>query len=215
MTASSEAVVRALYDQLMDGWNAGSGERFAAPFTADGHLVAFDGVHFQGRGQIARFHQQLFDKWMAGSRLVGGVEQVHFLSPDVALVHAVGNTVARGKSAPARERASIQTLVAVREDGEWRLAAFQNTRIRPIGRSAFTFLLWSVFDRLWRLFRLSTDPAPEPAPDPDPDRGPGSIRLASKPSATDLVAGVRERKRRSGRRIGRDAILADRDADRR
>jgi plasmid stability protein len=41
------------------------------------------------------------------------------------------------------------------------------------------------------------------------------IRLASKPSVPDLVADVRERKRRSGRRVGRDAILADRDADRR
>jgi antitoxin FitA len=41
------------------------------------------------------------------------------------------------------------------------------------------------------------------------------VRLASKPSVADLVADVRERKRRSGRQIGRDAILADRDADRR
>ena len=41
------------------------------------------------------------------------------------------------------------------------------------------------------------------------------IRLASKPAVADLVADVRERKRRSGRRVGRDAILADRDADRR
>jgi plasmid stability protein len=41
------------------------------------------------------------------------------------------------------------------------------------------------------------------------------IQLASKPSVADLVADLRERKRRSGRRVGRDAILADRDADRR
>jgi plasmid stability protein len=41
------------------------------------------------------------------------------------------------------------------------------------------------------------------------------IRLAAKPSVADLVADVRERKQRSGRRVGRDAILADRDADRR
>ena len=40
-------------------------------------------------------------------------------------------------------------------------------------------------------------------------------RLAAKPSVSDLLADVRERKRRSGRRVGRAAILADRDADRR
>jgi uncharacterized protein (TIGR02246 family) len=155
-----EVAVRALYQQAMDGWNAGSGERFAAPFIEDGDFVAFDGVHFRGREQIAAFHQQLFDKWMKGSRLVGGVEKVHFVSPDVAVVLAAGNTVMRGKSRPARERASIQTLVAVRGHSEWRLAAFHNTRIRPIGANTRTFLLWTLFDRLWRLLRLSTNPAP-------------------------------------------------------
>jgi uncharacterized protein (TIGR02246 family) len=158
--ATDEAAVRALYQQLMDGWNGGSGERYAAPFTADGDLVAFDGVHFRGREQIAAFHQQLFDKWVKGSRLVGGVEEVRFLSPEVAVMHAVGNTVTRGKTRPARERASIQTLVAVRDQGEWRLAAFQNTRLRPMGDNARTFLVWALFDRLWRLLRLSIDATP-------------------------------------------------------
>ena len=41
------------------------------------------------------------------------------------------------------------------------------------------------------------------------------IRLASRPSVSDLMAEVRERKHRSGRRLTRDDILADRDADRR
>jgi uncharacterized protein (TIGR02246 family) len=157
---SDEIAVRALYQQLLDGWNDGSGERFASAFTADGDLVAFDGTHLRGSGPIAAFQQALFDRWMKGTRLVGGVEGLRFVSPDVAVVHAEGNTVARRRSAPARERASIQTLVAVRTGSGWRLAAFHNTRIRPMGHSALTFLAWALFDRLWRLFRLSTDPAP-------------------------------------------------------
>lgn len=156
-----EAAVRALYHEMMDAWDAGSSERFAAPFTANGHFVAFDGVHFRGREHIATFHQQLFDKWMKGSRLVGDVEEVRFLSPDVAVMHAVGNTVMRGKTRPARERASIQTLIAMRSDGRWHLVAFQNTRIRPIGDNVRTFLLWTIFDRLWRVLRLSTDSTPK------------------------------------------------------
>ena len=44
-----EAAVRALYQELMDGWNQGSGAAFAAVFTEDGDLVAFDGTHFKGR----------------------------------------------------------------------------------------------------------------------------------------------------------------------
>lgn len=152
--SADEAAVRALYQQLMDGWNQGSGDAFAAVFTEDGDLIGFDGTHFEGRQEIAPFHQQLFDKWLKGSRLVGEVKDVRFLSPDVALMHAVGGTVMRGKTDPVPERDSIQTLVAMRQDGEWRLAAFQNTRLHPIDSSAITFLIWTLSDLLWKVFRL-------------------------------------------------------------
>jgi len=151
---ADEAAVRDLYQQLMDGWNRGSDEAFATVFTEDRDLVAFDGTHFKGREEIAPFHQQLFDKWMKGTRLVGQVEDVRFLSPDVAVMHAVGGTVMRGKTEPSPERDSIQTLVAVRQSGEWSLAAFQNTRIRPIG-NAVTFLVWALTDWLWKALRLN------------------------------------------------------------
>jgi uncharacterized protein (TIGR02246 family) len=152
--SADEAAVRALYQQLMDGWNQGSGDAFAAVFTEDGDLIGFDGTHFKGRQEIAPFHQRLFDKWLKGSRLVGQVKDVRFLSPDVALMHAVGGTVLRGKSEPVPERDSIQTLVATRQDGEWRLAAFQNTRLHPMDSSAGPFLVWTLSDLLWKVSRL-------------------------------------------------------------
>ena len=154
--SADEAAVRAVYQQFMDAWNQGSGTALAAVFTEDGDLVGFDGTHFEGRQQIAPFHQQLFDKWLKGSRLVGEVKDVRFLSPDVALMHAVGGTVMRGKSEPSPERDSIQTLVATREDGEWRLAAFQNTRLHPMDSSAGPFVVWALSDLLWKVYRLIT-----------------------------------------------------------
>ena len=80
---------------------------------------------------------------------------------DVALVHATGGTVMRGKNELSPERDAIQTLVATRQDGEWRLAAFQNTRVRPIGRSAVAFLIWTLSDWLWKIFRLNKRAAHE------------------------------------------------------
>ena len=118
-------------------------------------LIGFDGTHFKGRQEIAPFHQQLFDnKWLKGSRLVGQVKDVRFLSPDVALMHAVGGTVLRGKSKPVPERDSIQTLVATHKEGEWRLATSQNTRLHPMDTSAGPFLIWTLSDLLWKVFRL-------------------------------------------------------------
>ena len=155
MNPADEAAVRGLYRELMDGWNRGSGDAFAAAFTEDGDLVAFDGTHFEGREEIAPFHQELFDKWLKGTRLVGRVKSVRFLSPDLALMHAVGGTVMRGKSEPAPERDSIQTLVAIRQVGEWRLAALDNIRVRPMSRSFAAFMIWTLSDWLWKVFRLN------------------------------------------------------------
>ena len=151
---ADEEAVRDLYRELMDGWNRGSGEDFAAVFAEDGDLVAFDGTHFEGRAQIAPFHQELFDKWLKSTRLVGRVKDVRFLSPDVALMHAVGGTIMRGRSVPSPERDSIQTLVATRQNGEWRLAAFQNTRLRVM-RNGIAFLVSAFSDLLWKIFRLN------------------------------------------------------------
>ena len=150
--AADETAVRDLYRRLMDGWNRGSGDDFAAVFAENGDLVGFDGTHLRGRREIAPFHQELFDKWLKGTRLVGQIEDVRFLNPDIALIHAVGGTVMRGKTEPSPERDSIQKLVAVRRDGQWRFAAFQNTRARPMGRGAASFLIWTLSDLLWKVF---------------------------------------------------------------
>jgi len=136
MDAADEAAIRSLYQQCMEGWNSGSGEAFAAVFAEDGDLVGFDGTHFRGRREIAPFHQQLFDTYVKGSRLVGKVRSVRFLTPDVAVMHAVGGTVMAGESDLAPDRNSVQTLVAAKRDGDWRIAAFQNTRAEYIARPA-------------------------------------------------------------------------------
>jgi uncharacterized protein (TIGR02246 family) len=157
--AGDDAAVRALYTELIAGWNEGIGARFAAAFIEDGDLIAFDGTRQHGRDEIERVQQELFDKWMKGTRLTGSVTDVQFLDSDTAVMHAVGGTIKRGKTMPARARDSIQTLVAVRSGEGWRLAAFHNTRVRPIGAGFRSFLHWSIGDALWSFFRLSTDPS--------------------------------------------------------
>jgi uncharacterized protein (TIGR02246 family) len=150
MTGQDEAEIRALYQKLIDGWNAGSGEAFGEPLTEDADFVAFDGTYFKGRQAVVDFQNVLFKKHLKGSRLTGKVSSVRFLTESVALMHAIGGTVMPGsrKASPARN--SIQTLVAVKRSSSWRLAAFQNTRIKPIGKTLMGTLLWLTGDWLWR-----------------------------------------------------------------
>jgi uncharacterized protein (TIGR02246 family) len=153
---TDERAIRALQRRVLDAWAAGDGEAFAAPFRDDTLFIGFDGSVMRGREQIAAIHQEVFDRWMKGTRLVEERTEVRFLARDVAIVHTWGGTVMRGKSQPTPERDSIQTLVAVRDADAWSFVSFQNTRIRPIGSGAVSALLWLVPDMLWRLhFRLS------------------------------------------------------------
>jgi uncharacterized protein (TIGR02246 family) len=149
--AFDEQAVAGLYRELMDGWNRGSGADFAATLTPDVEFIGFDGTWFHGREAVEKSHQSLFDTHLKGTRLIGKVVAIRFLAPDVAVMHAQGNTILRGKSVPSPSRESLQTLVAVKREGAWRLAAFQNTRIRPMGQSLPNVLLWLVGDKLWYL----------------------------------------------------------------
>jgi uncharacterized protein (TIGR02246 family) len=154
--AADERAIRALQRRMLEAWGACDGEAFAAPFSDDALFIGFDGSVMRGRVQIAATHQDVFDRWMKGTRLVEDRTDVRFVDPDVAIVHTLGGTVPRGKSEPTPERDSIQTLVAVRDARGWSFVSFQNTRIRPIGVGTVSALLWLVPDKLWRLFfRLS------------------------------------------------------------
>jgi uncharacterized protein (TIGR02246 family) len=132
-----KAAISTLYFQIIDGWNKGSGSIFAAPFAEDGDLVGFDGTHLKGRQNIASFHQQLFDTFLKGSRLVGKIRDMRFLTKDVAIMHAVGGTIMDGQADIEPERNSIHTIVVKRDNpnvGYWYITSFQNTRVQYIGR---------------------------------------------------------------------------------
>jgi len=142
--------IRALYAATMDGWNRGSGAAFAEPFADEVDFVAFDGTRFRGRDELVRFHDPLFETHLKGTRLVGDVTDVRFLGSDVAVAHAYGGTILRGKQHPAPERNSVQTLVAMKRDGRWQFVAFQNTRVRPIGQNLLGTLCWLIGDWFWK-----------------------------------------------------------------
>jgi len=134
-TPSARHQIQLLLDQLGAAWKAGDGEQFAACFTENADYVVFDGSHLRGRAAIAQVHQDLFEGLMRGSELVGSsVTDFQLLAPTVALLHSTGAVRMRWQKKAPIGRNSIQTMVAVQEkSGNWKFAAFQNTRITPPG----------------------------------------------------------------------------------
>jgi uncharacterized protein (TIGR02246 family) len=130
---------------LLAAWGRGDGQAYGALFTDDAEYVAFDGSITKGRRAIADWHQQLFDSWLKGTRLVGQIDSLRFLGADAAVIVASGATLMPGKDRPVRP--SVQTLVAAKRDGEWRFVSFQNTRI--VKRNALQWILFGIGTRLF------------------------------------------------------------------
>lgn len=133
-----EDSIRALVDQQVKGWAAGDPAAYASVFTADADYVTFLGSHYTGRDAIAASYVPLFRKLLKKTQLSIDITQVRFLTPDVALVHANASVVRGARR--NRRSARVNTSVAVRIDGRWRLAASQNTTHRRLAERLMTKL---------------------------------------------------------------------------
>ena len=133
LSSGDEAAIRSLYTLLLEGWKSRSGERFAAPFAPGGEIIGFDGSHHVGQAGIAKDVQGIFDQHSTGS-FVGKIRGVRLISSDVAVLRAVSSVVPAGQTDLMPETNSIQTLVAVKREGEWVIEEFLNTPAQYHGR---------------------------------------------------------------------------------
>lgn len=144
--ADDEVLIRTLFQKLLDSWGRGDGYAYANHFTLDSDYIAFDGTHRKGCEENAVAHQQLFDTWLKGTRLTGQIKGIRFLSPEIAIVHAVGGMLMT-KHSTQPKRQSIQTLIAVKNAGSWRFTAFHNCRVQQ--RNWLQSLILGLFTRLF------------------------------------------------------------------
>ena len=126
--AADEAAIRESVKELEQGWNTKSGAAFARPFSEDAEYVVINGMHIQGRVEIEKGHQRIFDTFYKESTLSLNVKQIRFLRPDVALVHVSAHLrIPQGDT--ARETEAIITLVMTKDNGVWKIKGFQNTQV--------------------------------------------------------------------------------------
>ncbi len=125
MTTNANAVVAQITGQLRQAWNAADGAAYASGFTADASFVDIRGGFHQSRAEIGAGHQKIFDTFYRGSTLDATVQLVRDLG-DVVLAQVRLDLHAPHATLPPND-GSIATLVLLRDEGEWRIAHFQNT----------------------------------------------------------------------------------------
>ena len=116
---------------MSDAWSRGDALAYADCFSRDSDYVTYNGMRLRGRKENAELHDALFRGPLKGTRLWVTIESLAFLSSDVALIHTVGSGAKRGQ-VNSRRRKSIQTLIVVKQDEQWSIRSFQNTRIRAL-----------------------------------------------------------------------------------
>jgi len=117
----------------LDCWNKRNAQDFAALFEEDGNQIGYDGSQVNGRTEIESHLSQIFADHMT-SAYVGKVREVRFLSPKVAILRAVAGMVPHGQTDINPATNAIQSLVAAKRDGQWRIVLFQNTPAQFHGR---------------------------------------------------------------------------------
>jgi len=127
-----DAVVT-LYTRLLESWNARDAGAFAAQFASSGSTVGFDGSQLDGREVIRSELARIFADHVTAT-YVAKVREVRALTPGAMLLRGVAGMVPPGQSSLMAERNAVQSLVAVLEDGEPRIAMYQNTPARFDGR---------------------------------------------------------------------------------
>jgi uncharacterized protein (TIGR02246 family) len=130
---SVEDAVSDLHTQLLAAWNRRAAADFAALFAKDAYAVGFDGSQMDGREQIANDIGAVFADHVTAT-YVGKIQDVRFLTPQVAVLRAIVGMVPPGQSELNPDANALQTIVAIKSEDRWQIAVFQSTPAQFHGR---------------------------------------------------------------------------------
>lgn len=112
--------------QLQQAWNEADGMAFAAPFTPDADFVDIRGDYHHSQAAIGQGHQHIFNTIYKDSVVRYELIQVRMLGEQVIIAHTK-NSLNAPTGPLAGEHTSVSSLVMVKTERGWQIAAFHNT----------------------------------------------------------------------------------------
>jgi uncharacterized protein (TIGR02246 family) len=131
--SAADRETRELYRQLLEAWDKRNARDYALLFAPDGSIVGFDGTQVFGQAEIGAHLSQIVTHHQT-ARYVSIVREVRSLSEGVTMLSAVAGMIPPDKDDINPEVNAVQTMVAVKTAGAWKIALFQNTPAALHGR---------------------------------------------------------------------------------
>ena len=132
---TDEQVMQGILQQLENAWNHYDSVSFAEVFAEDANFIHIFGGQLDGRVAIEAAHRNIFETIYKGSHASFMLRSIRFLRPDVAVVFARAHVKFK-EGNEAREMETRPTLVVLKEQEKWQIAAFQNTKISEVPAAA-------------------------------------------------------------------------------
>lgn len=126
-TSDREKEVLGVPLRLVAAWSRNDATEVADVFTEDGFMILPGDVFKRGRDEIRAFMAAAYAGPFKGTGVTGRPVDLRFASDDVALIRTHGGILAPGETEIAPELAVRSTWVTVKRDGQWYLAAYQNS----------------------------------------------------------------------------------------
>jgi uncharacterized protein (TIGR02246 family) len=131
---AADRETRELYRLLLLAWDKRNARDFALLFAPDGNIVGFDGTQVFGQADVGAHLSEIFSHHQT-ARYVAIVREVRSLSEGATILSAVAGMVPPDKADIDPNVNAVQTLVAAKTGGTWKVALFQNTPAALHGKS--------------------------------------------------------------------------------
>lgn len=130
--SADEAAIRALEARQPEAWNKHDAKAYASLFTEHGDCVNVVGWWWKGRAEIEQKLTAAYVYVFKESVLTITDVDIRFLTSDVAVAHVRWTmTGARTPAGIPVPQQGLQTHVVQKQNGQWLIAAFQNTNSVP------------------------------------------------------------------------------------
>jgi uncharacterized protein (TIGR02246 family) len=125
-TDADKAAIAALTQKVVAAWAYHDADTFASVFTEDGTMI-LAGVYCNGRDEVRDYMANAFEGRYKGTQVTGKPISIRSVGPETAILLSLGGVLSAGETEPTQDSAIRASWLVTKQDGQWLLAAYQNT----------------------------------------------------------------------------------------